>query len=68
MENMAKLAEEDESLVISVKALKITHIANLETDASLNEIVELFANIIESVGYSPTSVAKALVEVGNNRL
>ena len=53
---------------ITLTAFGITHNATLLEECSADELIETFANLTESIGFSPSSVIKALDKAIDSRL
>lgn len=58
----------ENTIAISIKAYGISHTAELSDECSAEELIEIFAMISESIGFSPKLVIKGLKKAIDNRL
>jgi hypothetical protein len=55
-------------ITISINAYEIFHVAELSDECSANELIEVFANLAESIGFSPALVIKGMQKAIDSRL
>lgn len=58
----------ENKITISVKAYGISHSAVLSDECSADELIEIFAMLAESIGFSPALVIKGLESAIDSRI
>lgn len=56
------------TISISIQAYGISHIAELSDECSADELIQVFAMLAESIGFSPALVIKGLESAISSRI